>query len=111
MIAPKVNEHPYGIKLEYVEGVFDSMNRPLASRELLMRALKAGVPFVSAKDSIKKSMPCVVIEGSRRFVVPIEEIESIHIPEFGNAKWIGLWIGAVVDVAVAVICVSTFKLG
>ena len=85
------------LKLEYVEGVDDSLGQVIVRREEIAQVVNGGVP-VASHPGFK---PGVLLEGKPG--IPLYEIESMHHP---GGKWVGLAIGIAVDIGVVALVVS-----
>jgi hypothetical protein len=92
-----------GVKLEFVNEVRDSLAERLAGKEVLTRIVSSGVPCAS--DLVA---PSIFIAGSPKSSIPLDEITKLEVAVSGNAKWVGLGIGAGVDIIVGAIAVAAF---
>ncbi len=84
------------LRLEYVEGMDDSLGQVIATREEIAGVLNDGVPFASR--------PGVFLE--REPGIPLDQIEAMERPVGGRGRWVGLAVGIAVDVAVLALVVS-----
>jgi hypothetical protein len=89
------------LKLEFVDGIEDSLGQVIATREEISQVVHGGVP-VASRVEVK---PGIFLEGKRG--IPIDEIETIQRPAGGGAgRWVGLTVGVAVDVVVAAVAIT-----
>lgn len=87
-----------GIKIENVVDFRDSSGKSLADRLKMIHTFAAGVPLAS-----RVGIPSIMIAGTSKLNIALEDILTISVAISGDAKWTGLVIGAAVDVVVVII--------
>ncbi len=82
-------------RLDDVKAVYDSLGHPIATGEMIFKAASDGVPYASHLGA----RPAVLLQGQN--CIPLDEIVSARVPaRKSTGKWIGLGVGAAIDIAI-----------
>ena len=95
-------EKPYGINLNYVWAVQDSLGKYIGGD-----TLRHQTPGLwDQKLSRRLSM----ITGARdTLLLPLDEVKAIHLPGLQSGRWIGLGVGVAIDVAVVALVITAIS--